>query len=272
MNAPAPLTDTAALTAHRRRIRDDAMFLHHTAREEIQDRLELVNRAFKHAAVVTGFPQVWKELTPDCAIVSEQETLPLQPATHDLVVHAMGLHWANDPVGQLIQCHRALKPDGLFLGVCFGGQTLHELRACLAEAEVAQTGGLSPRIAPMGEVRDLGALLQRAGFALPVADVLTQRVEYKSPLHLMHDLRAMGETNALTGRLRAPTRKAIMMDAMARYQSAFGTDSGRICTTFDLVFLAGWAPDASQPKALRPGSAQQRLADALNVAERPLPD
>ncbi|WP_339768791.1 methyltransferase domain-containing protein [uncultured Pseudosulfitobacter sp.] len=272
MNAHAPLTDTAALTAHRKRVRADAMFLHQTARDEIQDRLELVNRTFTQAAVVTGFPQFWDNIAPGLTIVSDSETLDLQPATHDLVIHAMGLHWANDPVGQLIQCQRALKPDGLFLGVCFGGQTLNELRACLAEAEVAQTGGLSPRIAPMGEVRDLGALLQRAGFALPVADVLTQRVEYKSPLHLMHDLRAMGETNALTGRLRKPTRKAVMMDAVARYQSAFGTDTGRIRTTFDLVFLAGWAPDASQPKALRPGSAQQRLADALNVAERPLPD
>ncbi|KEJ96977.1 Methyltransferase domain-containing protein [Pseudosulfitobacter pseudonitzschiae] len=272
MNTHAPLTDTSALAAHRKRVRADAMFLHQTAREEIQDRLELVNRTFTQAAVVTGFPEMWRNLILGARIVSEGETLDLQPGTQDLVIHAMGLHWSNDPVGQLIQCQRALKPDGLFLGVCFGGQTLHELRACLAEAEVAQTGGLSPRIAPMGEVRDLGALLQRAGFALPVADVLTQRVEYKSPLHLMHDLRAMGETNALTGRLRKPTRKAVMMDAVARYQSAFGTDTGRIRTTFDLVFLAGWAPDPSQPKALRPGSAQQRLADALNVAERPLPD
>lgn len=268
----APLTDTAALIAHRKRAQPDALFLHQTAREELQDRLELVNRTFTQAAVVTGFPLAWRNLVENCRIVPDQETLALKPASCDLVVHAMGLHWANDPVGQLIQCHRALKPDGLFLGVCFGGQTLNELRACLAEAEVAQTGGLSPRVAPMGEVRDLGALLQRAGFALPVADVLTQTVAYTSPLHLMHELRAMGETNALTGRLRKPTRRSVMMDAVARYQSAFGTDAGRIRTTFDLVFLAGWAPDPSQPKALRPGSAQQRLADALNVAERPLPD
>lgn len=232
----------------------------------------MVNRTFTDPVIVTDYPDVWAGLQSGASVIEGAETLPLALAAHDLVIHAMGLHWANDPVGQLIQSRRALAPDGLFIGVLFGGQTLQELRSCLAEAEIQVMGGLSPRVAPMAEVRDLGALLQRADFALPVADTLTQRVEYADIWHLMRDLRAMGEGNALAGRLRQPTPRAVFERAQDIYQSNFGTGSGRITATFELIFLTGWAPADNQPKPLRPGSAQQRLADALNVAETPLPD
>lgn len=272
MTGQSPLTDLTARTAYAGRQRPDAMFLHETAAAEVNDRIGLVNRPFTQMAIVTPFTDFWSSLWPTATIVADHDTLALAQGSYDLVVHAMGLHWANDPVGQLIQCKRALKPDGLFIGVCFGGQTLQELRACLAEAEIAQTGGLSPRIAPMGEVRDYGGLLQRAGFALPVGDTLSQTASYRDTYHLMRDLRAMGEGNAMTARLRHTTKRALFADADARYLAAYGDEAGRIPATFDLVFLTGWAPDASQPQALRPGSAQARLADALNVAETPLPD
>jgi len=216
---------------------------------------------------VSGFPAVW----PDSPAVADDEVLALHEGAHDLVVHAMALHWANDPVGQLVQCRRALQPDGLFLGLLPGGQTLHELRAALAEAEAEVTGGLSPRVLPMGEIRDLGALLQRAGFALPVADSFTKTVLYRDALHLMADLRAMGEANALAARLRHPTRRAVLLRAAGIYAERFGRPDGRIPATFEIICLTGWAPHDSQQKPLRPGSAAARLAEALNAAERPLP-
>jgi SAM-dependent methyltransferase len=174
--------------------------------------------------VVTAFPDLWQQRLPQARIVADDEVLDLTPGAHDLVIHALCLHWANDPVGQLVQCRRALRPDGLFLGVLFGGQTLAELRACLAQAEAAVTGGLSPRVLPMGEIRDLGGLLQRAGFALPVADAATRTVTYADPLRLMADLRAMGEGNALSQRLRRPTRRAVFAQAAELYAQ---THAGR---------------------------------------------
>jgi SAM-dependent methyltransferase len=209
---------------------------------------------------------------PDARIVPDTETLDLAEAAHDLVIHATSLHWANDPVGQLIQCRRSLKPDGLLIAATLGGRTLEELRSALGQAEIAVTGGLSPRVAPMGEIRDLGALLQRAGLALPVADSLPLRTEYKDALHLMHDLRQMGETNALDQRRRTPPPRAVFNEARRLYAENFPGQDGRVRATFELVFLTGWAPDPSQQKPLRPGSARQRLADALSVPETPLPD
>ena len=171
MSSPPPLTDRPALLRNRRRAdRDPALFLQERAADEIQERLAEVNRTFTAPAIVTAFPELWRDRLPGARIVADDEVLALEPGAHDLVIHALCLHWANDPVGQLVQCRRALRPDGLFMGVLFGGSTLSELRACLTEAEVAVTNGLSPRILPIGEIRDLGALLQRAGFALPVAD------------------------------------------------------------------------------------------------------
>ena len=273
MSAPPPLTDRQALARHRARALrgDPALFLHQDVADEVQERLTEVNRAFNSPAIVTPFPQVWADRLPGARIVPDDDVLALDPGAHDLVIHALCLHWANDPVGQLVQARLALRPDGLLIAALFGGQTLHELRAVLAEAEAAQTGGLSPRVLPMGEIRDLGGLLQRAGLALPVADSVTRRVSYASPLRLMADLRAMGETSALAARPRRFTRRAVLADAAARYAAAFGGPDGRITATFEVIFLTGWAAHDSQPKPLRPGSAAARLADALGAAEIPLP-
>ncbi|MFP7569357.1 SAM-dependent methyltransferase [Marivita sp. S2033] len=273
MSETPQLTDRAALELHRARaLRDPALFLHEEALAEIQDRLSLVNKTFKRVAIVTPFPQVWQSSFPDAHIIPDTDILDLTEGAHDLIIHAMALHWANDPVGQLIQCRRALVPDGLLLVIAPGGQTLHELRAALGQAEVEITGGLSPRVAPMAEIRDLGGLLQRAGLALPVADSAVVNTSYASALHLMRDLRAMGETNALTNRIKCPTRREVMLRAVALYGEAYKRDGDRIAATFELITLTGWAPDASQPQPLRPGSAVGRLADALNTAETPLKD
>lgn len=270
---PPRLTDRTALARNRSRAKKEALFLHDLARAEIEDRLAMVNRTFTDPAIVTGHPQKWTGLTgPKTRIVADTDTLDLAPGAHDLVIHAMSLHWADDPVGQIIQSARALRPDGLFLAILLGGQTLAELRAALAQAESEITGGLSPRVAPMAEIRDLGALLQRSGLALPVADGNPMTVTYSTPWHLMRELRHMGEGNALNARLRRPTRRALFDRAVETYQSAYPAEDGRIRATFDLITLTGWAPDANQPKPLRPGSAAHRLADALNAREVPLKD
>ena len=273
MSETPALFDRLALAKHRNRARfNPAVFLHEEALADVQDRLALVNKSFKAPAIVTPFPEIWQPQWKTAHIVPDDDILDLTENTHDLIVHAMALHWANDPVGQLIQCRRALKPDGLLLVVALGGQTLHELRAALGQAEIEVTGGLSSRIAPMGEIRDLGALLQRAGLALPVADSTVLKTSYATPLHLMHDLRAMGETNALSTRIRMSTRRSVIQRAMELYADAYADETGRIIATFELITLTGWAPDSSQPQPLRPGSAAQRLADVLNTVETPLKD
>jgi len=265
----AQLTDPNALNLHRARARKAPVdFLQIAAADEVQERLLEVNRPFTTPAVVSGWPEIWVDRI-DGPKVADDDVLALDQSAHDLVIHALSLHWANDIVGQLVQCRRALKPDGLFIGTMFGGQTLHELRSALAEAEVQLTGGLSPRIAPMGEVRDLGGLLQRAGFALPVADMTPLTVSYETPLHLMRELRLMGEGNALTTRRKAFTSKALFMKAAEIYTDTFGAN-GRVPATFEIVTLTGWAPSSDQPQPLRPGSAQTRLADALKTAEQKL--
>jgi SAM-dependent methyltransferase len=276
MTQPPILTDRQALARHRTRAcglpgHDDAMFLHRLALDDIQERLIEVNRTFTNPAIVTGFPEIWRGLRPAASLVADDELLALSTGAHDLVIHAMGLHWANDPLGQLVQCRRALRPDGLMIAVLPGGRTLHELRTSLAEAEAKVTGGLSPRVLPMGEIRDLGALMQRAGFALPVADSLVQTVEYPTFPALLADLRASGEANALAARLRRFTRRAVFAEAALIYSANFATRGGRLPATVELVFLTGWAPDDSQQQPLRPGSARARLADALGVVEEPLP-
>jgi len=273
MSKPAELTDRNALEMHRMRaLSAPAFFLLEDTADEIQERLNEVNRVFKTQAVVAAFPNYWATHFPTAKVVPDEDLLDFEPEAHDLVVDGLSLHWSNDPVGQLIQIRRALRPDGLFLGAMFGGQTLHELRSCLAEAEIILTGGLSPRIAPMGEIRDLGALLQRAGFALPVADTSVKTVSYRSAFHLMKDLRAMGETNALAQRHKAIPPKALFAEAAKIYAQKYRTADGRIPATFEIVYLTGWAPDESQQKPLRPGSAKARLADALGTTETPISD
>ncbi|MDE4304542.1 SAM-dependent methyltransferase [Phaeobacter gallaeciensis] len=266
------LFDRQALAAHRARRQQEALFLHQMARDEVEDRLSMVNRTFTAPAVVSPFAEIWDGALGGATCVADDEVLDLQPGAHDVVIHAMGLHWANDPVGQLIQCRRALKEDGLLLAITLGGQTLQELRVALAGAETEVLGGLSPRIAPMGEVRDLGALLQRAGFALPVADVVPLTAEYRDLMHLMRELRDMGETNALTSRLKRPAPRRLFHRAEEIYRQHFETETGRLPASFELICLTGWSPSESQQKPLRPGSAQMRLADALKVPETKLPD
>lgn len=266
-----PLTDRPTLTRRRARATDEGMFLQREVAAEVQERLTEVNRRFTAPAVVTPFPALWDGVLPGARVVADAEVLDLAPGAHDLVVHALALHWADDPVGQVVQCRLALRPDGLFLGATFGGRTLTELRAALAEAESAVTGGLSPRVLPMGEIRDLGALLQRAGLALPVADSAVRSVSYRDLFQLMADLRAMGEANALHARLRHPTRRAVFLEAARRYAAAFA-DGDRIRATFEIVWLTAWAPHESQQKPLRPGSAAARLAGALGSTEFRLPD
>lgn len=270
MTAPR-LTDRAALLRNRARA-SGQMFLHDLALEELQDRLVLVNRTFTSPAVVTGFPAYWGSLLPHARVVEDTSVLDLAEGAHDLVIHAMALHWADDPIGQLVQARRALQPDGLFLAVLFGGQTLAELRAVLAQAESETRGGLSARILPMAEIRDLGAALQRAGYALPVADSVRQSVAYRDLTTLFDDLRGMGERNALAARSRAITPRAVFSRAQELYADSFSTPEGAYSASFELIFLSGWAPSADQPKPLRPGSATTRLADALGAEEVALPD
>lgn len=270
------LTDRTRLTRARTRARagsrDEALFLHREAIDEIKDRLSLVNRRFTSPAIVTGFPDLWQKAFPDALVVADDEVLALEAGRRDLVIHAMALHWANDPVGQLIQSRLALRPDGLCLAVAPGGATLSELRACLAEAESDVTGGLSPRVAPMAEIRDFGDLIQRAGFALPVADSLRLTASYPDPFALMRELRDMGETNSLDQRLKFPTRRAVFEQMATLYRTHHADANGRVLATFELIVLTGWAPDASQQKPMRPGSAEARLADALGAVETSLRD
>lgn len=267
MVSPPPLFDMQARARFRARAKASGVadFLHAHAAHQLQERLQDVNKSFTKTAFVGWLPEVWRAFGPSVAAL-DNEILDLPAQEFDLVVHGLCLHTANDPVGQLVQMRRALKPDGLMLTALFGGETLHELRYALTQAEAAVEGGLSPRVAPMGDVRDLGGLLQRAGLALPVADATSLTVTYESPLHLMRDLRAMGESNAMAAR-RGTLRRETLARALEIYHAEFALPDGRIPASFEIIFLTGWAPSATQPKPLRPGSATTRLADALGTQE-----
>ena len=202
------------------------------------------------------------------ALVADEEALPFAAQRFDLVLSAMSLHWVNDLPGALIQIGRILRPDGLFLGAMLGGGTLWQLRQALAAAESEVEGGLSPRVSPFADLRDAAGLLQRAGFALPVADSETIEVEYDDALALMHELGAMGESNLVAERRRGFTRRATLLRAAEIYGERFAQPSGRIAASFEVLFLHGWTPHESQPKPLRPGTAAHRLAEALGSTER----
>jgi SAM-dependent methyltransferase len=204
-------------------------------------------------------------------IAADEEALPLRDASLDLVVSALALQFVNDLPGALIQIRRALRPDGLFLAALAGGETLTELRQAFAAAEAEIEDGISPRVAPFSDVRDMGALLQRAGFALPVTDVDRLTARYDSPISLMHDLRRMGATNALVERSRRPLKRATLTRMSEIYAERFADRDGRLRATFEIIWLSGWAPHASQQKPLAPGSARRRLADALGTKETRLP-
>ncbi|PHY17284.1 methyltransferase domain-containing protein [Caulobacter sp. BP25] len=205
-------------------------------------------------------------------VVADEERLPFGDATLDLIVSTLSLHWTNDLVGALIQIRRALKPDGLFVGAIFGGATLTELRQCLLAAESELTDGASMRVSPFADAIDAAGLLQRAGFALPVADVDRVKVRYSHPLKLLQDLRAMGETSVLLDRSRKPLSRKVLFRAMELYVERFAEPDGKVPATFEIVSVTGWAPHDSQQKPLRPGSAKMRLADALGVKEQPAGD
>jgi len=203
------------------------------------------------------------------SVLGDEERLPVAAGRFDLAVSLLALQGVNDLPGALVQIRRALRPDGFFIGALLGGATLTELRQAFTQAEAELEGGVSPRVAPFADMRDLGGLLQRAGFALPVADSEIVRVRYGDPFALMRDLRQMGLTNALVDRRKTPLRRATLMRAAALYAERFADPDGRLPATFEIVWLSGWAPHESQQKPLRPGSAKMRLADALGVKERP---
>jgi SAM-dependent methyltransferase len=292
MNAPPRLFDRSLLRTRRLRAGEGATanFLLDRAAEDVADRLQAVNRRFSQALDLgtpgdallqsiraTGRVETFvacepfvgmRESESALRVVGDEEALPFASETFDLVVSAMALHWSNDLPGTLVQIRRALNPDGLLLASLIGGETLHELRECFALAEAEIAGGASPRVAPFVEVRSLGSLLQRAGFALPVTDVDRLTVRYANLTGLFNDLRAMGAANALAERSRTPLRRAVLARTAEIYAERFADPDGRLRATFDLMWISGWAPDASQQKPLKPGSAKQRLADALNTTER----
>ena len=228
-------------------------FLAEAAREGIADRLGAVMRQFSARLDVAFDPD---------------EVLHAPEQSADLAVSILDLHAINDLPGALVQIRRALKPDGLFLGALFGGATLHELRDSLAAAEIETSGGVSPRIFPFADVRDMGGLLQRAGFALPVADVERTTILYRDFSSLLRDLRAHGETNILTERRKTPLSRATLAAATAHYAAHHSDERGRFRATFEIIYLTGWSPHDSQQKPLKPGSAKARLADALGTVER----
>jgi SAM-dependent methyltransferase len=200
-------------------------------------------------------------------VAADEEALPFCDSTFDLVVSGLSLQAVNDLPGVLAQIRRALKPDGLFVAALLGGDTLAELRQSFAMAESELDGGASPRVAPFADLRDLGGLLQRAGFALPVTDVDRITARYATPLALLHDLRRMGAANPLVERRRVPLRRKTLMRAMEVYAARFADPDGRVRASFDIIWLSGWSPHESQQKPLRPGSAKQSLAAALGTTE-----
>jgi SAM-dependent methyltransferase len=219
------------------------------------------------ATIVAVGPALARGAGEKLRVVADEEALPLRDASLDLVVSALALQFVNDLPGTLIQIRRALKPDGLFLAAMIGGESLTELRTAFAAAEVEMEGGVSPRVAPFADLRDLGALLQRAGFALPVTDVDRIVVRYASPSALMLDLRRMGAGNPLVERRRVPLRRSTLRRMAEIYGERFADADGRVRATFEIVWLSAWAPHESQQKPLKPGSAKTRLADALRTKE-----
>jgi SAM-dependent methyltransferase len=282
-----PIFDTALLLERRlrarRRAAPGADFLMALAADDLAERLSAVDRRFDRAAILfsgSALPAealrstgktgeiIRVEAHPDLlggepGIVAAPETVPFEPASLDLVVSLLALQDVNDVPGMLIQIRRALKPDGLFLAAFAGAGTLAELRESLLAAETELSGGASPRVAPFADVRDAGALLQRAAFALPVTDIETLTVRYDTLFDLARDLRGMGATNMLVDRSRKPASRALFARAAGIYAERFADADGRVRATFNLVWMSGWAPHESQQKPLKPGSGQVSLTKIL---------
>ncbi|MBO9709232.1 MAG: methyltransferase domain-containing protein [Caulobacter sp.] len=295
MTAPL-LFDRALLRARLDRAApgfDAAAFLKARAAEDVVMRLEAILREFpvavdlgaRNGAFARALAEsdarakvgllVETDLSPrmlagreGVRVVADEERLPFGDETVDLAVSTLALHWTNDLVGALIQVRRALKPDGLFVGALFGGATLTELRQALLAAEDEITGGAFPRVSPFADTVDAAGLLQRAGFALPVADKDRVKVRYAHPIALLKDLRAMGETSVLIDRSRKPLSRRVLFRALEIYQERFAEADGRVPATFEIITVTGWAPHERQQKPLRPGSAKMRLADALGTTEQ----
>ena len=269
------LFDRALLRARQSRAQKSgpATFLLDRVADDMAERLHAVLREFKSAADIgTAGDQVRNLLTGRADRIARidlpdqnSEPLPLEPESLDLAVSGLAFQFVNDLPGVLAQIRRALKPDGLLLAAMIGGDTLTELRQSFAAAEAECDGGVSPRVAPFADLRDVGALLQRAGFALPVTDVDRVVVRYTDAFALMQDLRRMGATNILRERRRTPTRRATMLRMAQIYGERFADPDGRIRATFDVIWLSGWAPHESQQQPLRPGSAKASLAEAVNM-------
>ena len=273
--------------------RPGADFLLRRAAEELADRLALVKRRFTLAAdLATPGPHAAEILAASGQVdrvvrlaptlpslgaggfagaVGDIERLPLGEGRFDLAVSLLALQTANDLPGALIQMRRALKPDGLLLACLFAGDTLSELRQSWLAAEAAVSGGVSPRVAPMIDVRELGGLLQRAGLALPVADLDRTMVRYADAVALIHEIRELGLSNNLVGRSKVSVSRRLMGAAINHYQQAFADPDGRVRATVEVAWITGWAPHESQQQPLKPGSAKARLADALKVEEKKLP-
>lgn len=269
-DGPPRIFDTHAQALHRARAvqMKGERFLLREAAEGIADRLAPVNRTFAKALAVDGRAAELLQgvaATWHSAVFGTHERLEIGDGGFDLAVSILSLHGMNDLPGALVQIRRALKPDGLFVAALFGGATLCELRDAFSAGEVETLGGITPRVAPFADVRELGALLQRAGFALPVADVERTTVHYHDFATLTNDLRLMGETNALAERQRLS--RATLRAALAHYAAKHSEPDGRLRATFDIVYLTGWTPHESQQQPLKPGSAKIRLAQALGTQE-----
>jgi SAM-dependent methyltransferase len=274
----------------------EADFLQRRAAQDVAERLEAIMRDFPLAVDLSARTGAFREALAQseaagrigtlveadlshrmlggrggARVVLDEERLPFAAQSLDLVVSTLGLHWTNDVVGALVQARLALKPDGLFIGAFLGGQTLSELRQALVAAEAEILGGAGSRVSPFADSSDAAGLLQRAGFALPVADVDRVRVTYDHPLKLLYDLRQMGETSVLAERHPKKLTRAIMGRAFEIYVQRFAGDDGRVPATFEIITLTGWAPHESQPQPLKPGSAKMRLADALGTVEHKVP-
>jgi SAM-dependent methyltransferase len=271
-NSAPILFDRALLRARQARAlkQGPVTFLLDRVADDIGDRLQAVTRNFADAADIWTPGELLQKPISDrfksiarIALDSDSETLPLQPESLDLAVSALAFQFVNDLPGVLAQIRRALRPDGLLLAAMLGGDTLTELRQAFAAAEAECEGGVSPRVAPFADLRDIGSLLQRAGFALPVTDVDSVMVRYDNAFALMQDLRRMGATNVMVERRRTPTRTATLVRMAEIYASRFSDPDGRVYATFDIVWLSGWAPHESQPKPLRPGSAKASLEAAV---------
>ena len=273
--AAAPiLFDRALLRARQDRARrgEPVTFLFDRVAEDMDERLQAVMRDFSNVAEIWTPRELLRKPLADRfrsivrIEVDQSETLPLQTESLDLVVSALALQFVNDLPGVLAQIRRALKPDGLLLAAMIGGDSLTELRQAFAAAEAECEGGVSPRVAPFADLRDIGALLQRAGFALPVTDVDRVVVRYSNAFALMQDLRRMGAANVLIERRRTLSRRATLLRMAEIYAERFADADGRIRATFDIIWLSGWAPHASQQQPLKPGSAKASLAEAVKKA------